>query len=162
MARTVVIVPLLLALTLARAGSHPPRDVVDYYLLLPSGYFEGLAADTRSERLRLFRDMKGSYIDRRHGFLHIAGDGAQPDVNVCLFKRPEATYLIAVNSNTGSDGWDPFKVTREVRPPGINRLLGFVLPRYGTTIKVVTERGRTVDYLYWDGSGFRVRPAGRH
>jgi len=169
-----VILYILLALALTRVGSHPPRDVVDYYLLLPSGYFDGLATDARSERMRLFHDMKGSYIDSRHGFLHIAGDGAQTDLNVCLFKRPDRTYLIAVNSNTDSDGqWGPFldfytyrqahlvSVTRAIRPPGIDRRLGFVLPRYGTTIKVVTQRGRTVDYLYWDGSGFRLRPVGR-
>src|SRR5437867_761624 len=78
MLQTGVIVQLLLALTLARGGAHPPRTVVDYYLLLPSKYFEGLATDTRSERMRLFRDFKGSFIDRQHGFLHIRGDGAQP------------------------------------------------------------------------------------
>ena len=173
MLQTGVFVQLLLALTLARGGAHPPRTVVDYYLLLPSKYFEGLATDTRSERMRLFRDFKGSFIDRQHGFLHIRGDGAQPDLNVCIFKRTDGTYLAAVNSNTDSDGqWEPFldfyvyraghlvNFTRPMRPQGLSRNLGFVLPRYGQTIKVVNENGRTLYGLHWTGMMF-VKPAGR-
>jgi hypothetical protein len=172
--RTGATLSLLLTLLAPRGAAHPPRTVVDYYLLLPSSYFAGLGTDTRSERLRLLKDFKGSYVDRAHGYLHIRGDGAQPDLNVCLFKRPDGSYLVAAGSTTDSDGqWDPefdfftyrqgrlVAVTRAIRPPGIDKRLGFVLPRYGTTIRVVNDRGKTVEYLYWNGSGFRARRAGR-
>src|SRR5207247_869914 len=108
MLRTGVIVQLLLALTLARGRAHPPRTVVDYYLLLPSGYFEGLATDTRSERMRLFRDFKGSFIDRQHGLLHIRGDGAQPDLNVSIFMRTERGAEGArLMQQAGVEGYSP-------------------------------------------------------
>jgi len=173
MGRLCTILSLLLIVVSPRGATHPPRSVIDYYLLLPSDYFDGLATDTRSERLRLLRDFKGSSVDRPHGFLHIRGDGAQSDLTVCLFKRPNGSYLVAVNSNTASDGvWGPsldfytyqqghlVNVTKAVRPAGINQQLGFVLPRYGTTIKVVNRRGKPVEYLYWNGAGFQLRRAG--
>ena len=99
MARTGLIVYLLLALTLARAGSHPPRTVVQYYLLLPSKYFGGLAADTRKERMHLILDRSGSVVDVDNGYLHVKGDGAQPELTVCIFRRPNQDYVAAVNSN---------------------------------------------------------------
>jgi len=136
MGRLCTILSLLLIVVSPRGATHPPRSVIDYYLLLPSDYFDGLATDTRSERLRLLRDFKGSSVDRPHGFLHIRGDGAQSDLTVCLFKRPNGSYLVAVNSNTASDGvWGPsldfytyqqghlVNVTKAVRPAGINQSL---------------------------------------
>src|SRR5260370_34641067 len=85
------------------AAAPPPRTVLDYYLLLPSRYLGGLGTDSRAERLRLLHDSKGSFVDIRNGYLHVAGAGEQSDLNVCIFRRPDQTYLAAVNANEDSN-----------------------------------------------------------
>ncbi len=158
------------AAALARPAT-PPRTVVDYYLLLPSEYFGGLANEgSRQERLRILRDFKGSLVDTRNGYLYLEGDGAQESLTVCLFRRPDRSYLIAVNANEDSDGgWDPsldfylyrnghlVNVTRSTLLRRFSKKLGYKLPRYGTTIKVITEAGETVYELPWVNGRFRVR-----
>jgi hypothetical protein len=153
-----------------RAGA-PPRSVVDYYLLLPSSYFD---IDSAKERLRLCHG-PGTVIDTKNGYLRTWGDGAQEALTVCLFRQPDHSYLVAVNANRASDGdWEPVldfyryrhgRLARAVPTPlprGLGKQLGYRLPRYGTTIQVVDEAGRTRYDLVWVGGRFRVRrPASR-
>src|SRR5260370_27568124 len=84
------------------AAAAAPRTVLDYYLLLPAKYLGGLGTDSRAERLRLLHDSKGSFVDVRNGYLHVAGAGAQRDLHVCIFRRPDQTYLAPVNANADS------------------------------------------------------------
>jgi hypothetical protein len=150
-----------------------PRTVVDYYLLLPRErqYFEW---ETREDLLRIITPASGGLTDIRNGYLETMGDGAQAQTTVCLFKRPDRTYVVAVSANRASDGdWEPWldfylykngrmvDVTEATLPMRVGKRLGFVLPRYGTTIKVINESGRKVYDWAWVGGRFRVRRAAR-
>jgi hypothetical protein len=152
-----------------------PRTVVDYYLLLgrekPYQYFEG---ETREDLLQLISPAAGGVTDIRNGYLETMGDGAQAKTTVCLFKRPDRTYLIAVSANETSDAsWEPWlafyrykngrmvNVTQATLPMRMGKRLGFVLPRYGTTIKVITASGQKLYDWAWVGGRFRVRRAAR-
>jgi hypothetical protein len=149
-----------------------PRTVVDYYLLLPKErqYFEW---DTREDLLRIITPPVG-VTDIKNGYLLTMGDGAQAATTVCLFKRPDRTYLVAVSANEASDGvWEPWldfylykngrmvDVTEATLPMRVGKHLGFQLPRYGTTIKVINEAGRRLYDWNWVGGRFRVRRAAR-
>src|SRR5690349_14812825 len=78
------------------ASTRPPKTVLDYFLLLPDKYFE--VTRGRGERLRWLRDTH-STVDVRHGYLSMNGDGAQAGLELCLFRRPEGSYLVAVSGN---------------------------------------------------------------
>jgi len=154
-------------------GSSPPRKtVVDFYLLLPSQYFDS-AFNSRQERLRWAR-LPYSVIDTRHGYLDMAGDGAQQSMTVCLFKRPDGTYLVAAGDNE-REVFDPFldfyeehagrlrDVSRNtVLPVRYDAALNYQLPRYGRTIRVTDTRGHLKYDLMWERTRFRLqRPAAR-
>jgi hypothetical protein len=49
--------------------------------------------------------------------------------------------------------------TRSTLPMRVNKTLGFVLPRPGTTFKVITEAGRKLSDSVWVRGRFRVRRA---
>lgn len=172
-------VSLVLA-TLATLGStafaapaaQPPHTVVDFYLLLPSDYFER-ENDGRhrpKERLALCSGREEGIVDIPHGYLFAAGDGAQSDLTVCLFKRPDRTYLVGVGQDSHPD-LAPFldfyeykagrlhKVTRAVLPVPFNPKLSYQLPRYGTTIRVTNSTGKSIYDLVWQGRKFTVRRA---
>jgi hypothetical protein len=112
-------------------------------------------------------------VDIRNGYLHVAGAGEQSDLNVCIFRRPDQTYLAAVNANEDSNGaWKPFlgfyvyrdghlvDVTRSTLPRPLSKRLGYRLPHYGTTLHVVDEAGQRVYDLLWAGGRFRAQPGG--
>ena len=148
-------------------ATKPPRTVVDFYLLLPQHpYFE---TDAPQDRINLCR-RQGGVIDPGNSYLHAVGDGAQMSLSVCLFKRPDKTYLVAVNSNDASDGdFKPFLDFYEYRngrlhavsklavlPIALSDGLKYELPRYGTTIKVMTRAGKEVHDLVWSRGKFKV------
>ena len=119
-------------------GVAPPRTVVDYYLLLPSKYFA--APLDREWRLGLLYVRKGSIVDNRNGYLHVEADGAQDNLTVCLFRRPDRTYLVAVSGDYIETSWEPFldfyiyrrgrlvNVTRSTLPRRFSKKLGYQLP----------------------------------
>jgi hypothetical protein len=133
-------------------GSRPLRKTaVDFYLRLPTQYFDS-AFNSTHERLRWARQSH-SVIDTGHGYLHMAGDGAQQAVTVCLFKRPDRTYLVAAGDNE-REVFDPIldfygerqgrlqEFSRDaVLPVRYDSDLNYRLPRYGRTIRVTDTRG---------------------
>jgi hypothetical protein len=149
--------------TVATSRVKSPRTVVDYYMLLPQRYFE---IDRRS----LLNPKYGAIVDVKNGYLRPWHDGAQIGWEMCLFKRLDGSYLFAVSWHEGpDDGWDPsldffsyqngrlVDVTRSTLPQRFSEKLGYELPRYGTTIRVVTESGKQVYDLVWTRERFQIR-----
>ncbi len=144
--------------------SHVPETVRDYYALLPDSYFEG----DLKERLTVMLHRPGAVVDIRNGFLHAVGDGAQTDVDVCLFKRSDRTYLVAVNYNDDDGVFATFldfymfengrlrDVTGSILPIPFDETLKYELPRKGTTIVVKNGAGTTVYRFIWGGDRFTL------
>ncbi len=85
--------------SIAKSEQESP-SVVDYFLLLPKDYFEG----PPSIWLRSMRESGGT-IDRKNGFMYCAGDGAQPEFEVALFRYADGRPLLAM-SNGELEGAD--------------------------------------------------------
>jgi len=143
-----------------------PQTVLDYYLLLPDKYFE---AD-REQRVRWMLDTtRGAIVDTKNGYLYAPGDGAQTDLYVCLFKQPDGTYLVAVNYNDYDGVFETFldfytykngrlvDVTKATLPVAFSKNLHYVLPRYGTTIKVTNKSRKRIYDLVWVNSRFELK-----
>jgi len=148
--------------------STRPQTVVDYYMLLPDKYFEA----NREQRLNWMLDPKrGAIVDIKNGYLYAPGDGAQTDVFVCLFKRSDGKYLIAVNYNDKNEVFESFldfyvyhhgrlrNVRRSVLPVPFNKRLYYELPRHGTTIVVTNKSGKKLYDLVWTRNVFRLKRA---
>jgi len=95
-------------------------------------------------------------------------------LEVCLFKRTDGSYLVAVNGiEPPDDVWTPWlefltyqkgrwvDVTEATLPRWFSKQLGYELPRYGTTIRVVTESGKRVYDLVWTRGRFQVKRKSR-
>jgi len=145
---------------------NEPHTVVDYYMLLPDKYFEA----NRDERLHWMLDPKrGAIVDISNGYLYAPGDGAQTDIYACLFKKSNGTYLMAVGYNDKDEVFETFldffvydhghmlNVTKNVFPVRFNKNLFYLLPRWGTTIKVTNTSGKKLYDLVWTGSVFLLK-----
>jgi hypothetical protein len=150
------------------AAPVPPKTVLDYFLLLPNKYFE----IGRRERMRWLKDTH-SIVDTRHGYLRMYGDGAQAELELCLFRKAGGSYLIGVAGNLASDGgWDPWldlytyrnghfvDVEKQMLPIRFPAAAGYRLPRYGRTILVRTAAGRVLYRCTWTGTRFAVEKTG--
>jgi hypothetical protein len=180
-----LLVPLASGITeAARSGSartehsdrqKQPHTVVDYYLLLPTRYFEREDDGQRrpKDRLESIQESAGGILDIKNGYLYAKGDGAQPDLSVCVFKRPDKTYLVAVSHSDADYVFDPFldfyayengrlrDVTKATLPVAIRSELLYELPRFGTTIHVTRRNGKRMYDLVWYNGRFRVRRPGK-
>ena len=112
---------------------------------------------------------RGAIVDVKNGYLYAPGDGAQTDVYVCLFKKSDGSYLIAVkthptdtNEYTRLDFY-VFKrgmlldVSKTVLPVAVNEELKYELPRYGRTILVKNKNGSRAYDLIWVADRFRLK-----
>jgi hypothetical protein len=158
--------------SIAKSEQEPP-SIVDYFLLLPKDYFEG----PPSIWLRSMRESGGT-IDKKNGFMYCAGDGAQPEFEVALFRYRDGRPLLAMSGGEleGADnlyfrffepgpngkmqvvnhwmfpvpdgGYDP-----ESGAPKAN--WEFILPRTGRTILIRTAKGHKVLHkLTWKDDRF--------
>ncbi len=145
-----------------------PRTVLDYYTLLPDKYFEA----NREQRVNWMLDPKrGAIVDVKNGYLYAPGDGAQTDIYVCLFKRSDGTYLIAVNYDDKNGVFESFldfyvyhhgrlrDVGKSVMPVAFKKRLHYGLPRYGSTITVTNKSGKKLYDLVWVRNVFRLKRA---
>ena len=146
--------------------SSKPHTVLDYYLLLPEKYFE---AD-KEQRVKWMLDQKhGAIVDIKNGYIYARGDGAQTSIYVCLFKRTDRSYLIAVKSHDSDmDEYTHLDfyvyengrlrdVSKAVLPVSVNEELRYAMPRYGTTIKVSSKKGRKMYDLTWVRNRFKLK-----
>jgi hypothetical protein len=143
-----------------------PHTVLDYYLLLPEKYFEA----NEKERVKWMLDpLRGAIVDVKNGYLYAPGDGAQTDIYVCLFKKADGNYLIAVKTHPGDtdeytyldfyvfEGGRLLDVTKTVLPLAVNEEFKYELPRYGTTIHVKNKSGGKIYDLLWASDRFRLK-----
>jgi hypothetical protein len=142
------------------ATTTKPVTVVDYYMLLPQDYFEVPA----SSRKNLIDASGGGFVDKANGFLFAQGDGAQPSLDVALFKRKDGNYIVAVHSDATeeTDGFLDFYTWNGTKLVGVANLLPkpfdpkftYKIPRRGTTISVSSVKGSKRYSYRWNGTKF--------
>lgn len=146
-----------------------PRTVREFFALLPDKYFTLEGCDrahdkncdrARAEFLKTFLQIE----DAANGYLKTACDGAQSCLTMALFKRPDGSYLVGVNTSfeMGDDyyfldyaGGRWTDVTAEVVPEFSKRNM-YELPRYGTTVKVYAKK------IIEEGPDFMASERGAH
>jgi len=165
------------------AVSDGPKTVREFFMLLPEDYFfmEGCDKKTDKDCRRAKLDYLKTYLeidDVKNGYLKAGCDGAQACIEMTIFKRPDATYLVAVA--TMLEMFDDYyfldhkdgkwtDVSKTVVPQYDKGNI-YELPRYGTTVKVykkkvvekgddyeVTERGQKLYELEWKDGRFTVK-----
>jgi hypothetical protein len=143
-------------------ATSSPKTVVDYYYLLPDELFE----IQRKERKVLLDPANKPVIDIPHGYLLATGDGAQPTMEVALFKKKNGDYVVAVvqkDLETG-DTFLNFYAYRNHQLSKVNGLLPnkidpslvYKLPRTGTTIEASNPKGKRVHSFAWNGEKFEL------
>ncbi|HEV2829112.1 MAG TPA: hypothetical protein VGW76_16060 [Pyrinomonadaceae bacterium] len=112
---------------------------------------------------------RGAIVDLKNGYLFAPGDGAQTDIYVCLFRRSDGNYLIAVNYNDKNGVFDSFldfyslhqgklqEVRSGVLPVPFDKRLYYILPRFGTTIVATDRSGKKLYDLVWLRNAFRLK-----
>jgi hypothetical protein len=157
-----------------RKSEKEKMSVVDYFLLLPSDTFEGPPNDW----LDVMR-ANGEVIDKENGYMNCPGDGAQPTVEVALFRYRNGRPLLALCSGElegtdsvqlkffelGADGHMQ-QISRQILPgaymkndPGsgyVKEGWQFELPRKGRTIAVRSEKAQNILHKFsWNGEKFQ-------
>lgn len=169
----------VLAVSAAQAQTKPPRTVRDFFNLLPQKYFtlEGCEPkkDKNCERAR--REYVEMYLeteDTANGFWKSGCDGAQSCLTMALFKRPDASYVVALKTEfeSGSEnyfleykGGKWLDISGKIIPQFSKNNL-YELPRVGTTVEVykkktvddgITERGAKLYDLAWKNGKFTIQ-----
>ena len=159
---------------MVRKSEKEKMSVVDYFLLLPSDTFEGPPNDW----LDVMR-ANGEVIDKENGYMNCPGDGAQPTVEVALFRYRNGRPLLALCSGElegtdsvqlkffelGADGHMQ-QISRPILPgahmkndPGngyVKEGWQFELPRKGRTIVVRSEKAKKILHKFtWNGEKFQ-------
>lgn len=150
----------------AQVAPDAPKNVLEFYKYLPDKYFE---AD-RDQRTTVLLDPKrGSIVDIPNGYLYAQGDGAQGSLWVCVFKRPDRSYLMTVKFQPPEEArptldfyeWRDGRLQpverKRVLPVTFDGRLTYQMPRQGRTIKVVARDGTRLYDLTWTGTKFEKR-----
>jgi hypothetical protein len=157
-------------------ATHTPRTILDFYLFLPSQYFEfGYRAKPDvvvQERVKYLKMQPANILDVKNGYLLMYGDGAQFSMSMAIFRRTDNSYLVtvvqggeetqygkAIYSDIDCYLYNPQKRQLYAVPQdefGIPRgAVSFNLPHYGRTIHVQSYRNKKPLYdLFWDGKRF--------
>ena len=129
-----------------------PRNVRDFFMLLPEKYFvlEGCDREkdkdckkAREEYLKTFGE-----VDIANGYIKGGCDGGQSCMEMAIFKRPDGTYLVGLateaemmNDNYFLDhrngSWSD--VSSSVIPEFSKKYM-YALPRHGTTVQVFAKK----------------------
>jgi hypothetical protein len=161
---------LLSGTTVSAAKPKPPQTVVEYYLLLPGEWFSPAVGNSK-DRLDLLDPKRDGVVDIRNGYLQTTTTATQELLTVCLFRRPDHSYLVAASANLAPDdgSWAPaiqfytyrngrlVDVTHSTLPRHFSGRLGYVLPRHGRTISVITKSGKRVYEMLWVRRKFQVK-----
>jgi hypothetical protein len=168
----------------AQAQNRQPKTVRDFFNLLPQKYFslEGCSASptaancqqARKDYIKTFLEIE----DTANGYWKSGCDGAQSCLVMALFKRPNNTYIVALNVTAEvqddyffleykNGKW--FDVGAQV-VPGYSRKNIYELPQRGTTVEVfakrilekgadyeLTEKGAKLYDLEWKNGKFSRR-----
>ncbi|HEX8237640.1 MAG TPA: hypothetical protein VF600_16905 [Abditibacteriaceae bacterium] len=157
----------------AKPATASPKTVLDYFMLLPQDFFEFPKSHLKS----YLHDESGEIlmVDKKNDYLRMAGDAAQATIYMALF-RHKGRVLVGTYSDGEGGGilhlmryengkWRD--VTKAMLPVPYNDNYIYIIPRYGTTIKVTTGnseedwveygRGKKVYELVWTQGKFKVR-----
>ena len=140
--------------TVTAAAQNPqPKTVRDFFMLLPAKYFEVgcCGADGKTDLKtahRLYLDAFLRVEDTANGYLEGGCDGGQSCISMALFKKPDGTYIVGVHTADTMYEHNYFLEYRGGRwhdvsakvVPGFSRDKGYALPRYGTTVEVLSTR----------------------
>lgn len=155
-----------------------PRNVLDFYMMLPAKYFvwDGCSRDDEAcNRQRKVEDPDPT-VDIPNGYLSVGSD--LQSAQIAIFKKADGSYLAAITD--GGTTWDEFHVvefrngkfvdvTMDVVPEH-SQLRSYELPRQGTTITVrrvernengVPDFFEIVYYLDWKNDRFVQRKANK-
>lgn len=138
----------------ATAQTKQPKNVLEFFKLLPQKYFplEGCSDNptakncerARSEYLKTYLEVE----DAANGYLKSGCDGAQSCLEMALFKRGENDYLVGLdvsNEETTRNYFLEYKsgewkdVGASVVPQFSDKNI-YEIPRYGTVVKVYARR----------------------
>jgi hypothetical protein len=149
-----------------RKSEKQKISVLDYFLLLPSDTFEG----PPYAWLNLMR-ANGEVIDKENGYMNCAGDGAQPEFEVALFRYRNGRPLLALCSGElegpGAVELNFFEPSTDGKMHEIRRSIfpvadskddrwQFELPRQGKTILVRARKGKKILHKFtWNGEKFQ-------
>ncbi|MGD9629168.1 MAG: hypothetical protein AB7V18_07980 [Pyrinomonadaceae bacterium] len=161
------------------AASDQPKTVIEFFNLLPEKYFplEGCFRETdkdckkaRADYLKTFTEV----ADIKNGYFKGGCDGAQSCIEMAIFKRPDGSYLVGIQTTAevmndfyfldyAAGAWRD--ASAEV--PGFSQKNWYEMPRIGTTMKVfekkviekgddyeITEKGRKLYDLVWKDGKF--------
>lgn len=156
------------------AQTRQPKTVRELFIALPAKYFSLDCCVTIRDRRKAMEKYLATYLeveDTANGYMKGGADAAQEGFEMALFKRPDGSYLIGLNT-FGEGGledtpWLVFidyragrwiDVSRQVIPEYSPATLEYILPRKGTTIEVykkVEEGDQPKLYsLTWKDSKF--------
>jgi len=161
------------------AQTKQPKTVREFFNLLPQKYFplEGCSdKPTKANCDRARREYVGNYLeveDTANGFWKSGCDGAQMCLTMALFRRPDASYIVAVQTEFEADtrnyfleyrGGQWFDISARVIP-GFSRSNIYEPPRRGTTVAVYAKdrsrefpsRGKKLYDLVWKNGKFSVK-----
>lgn len=151
-----------------------PRTVRDFFMLLPQKYFALEPPLTKKEYLKRFLVVE----DTANGYLEGSGDGAQGGLTMALFKRPDASYIVGLNTFHEADDnyyfleykngqW--FDISAKAVPNYSKKNI-YKLPRQGTTVQVfakkilekgadyeLSEQGAKLYDLAWKDGKFTIQ-----
>lgn len=154
-----------------------PKTVRDFFMLLPSAYFEvGCCKDTKESYLKTYLDVE----DTANGYMKGGAEAGQGGFEMTLFKKPDNAYIIGLY--TFGEVWDDFRfleyrggkwfdVSKKVVPDYSSKRW-YILPRYGTKVEVyernreetaseedfeIVEKGEKLYDLEWKNGKFVIK-----
>jgi hypothetical protein len=160
----------------ASAQTRQPRTVREFFNLLPQKYFtlEGCEPRTdkncetaRQKYIQTFLEIE----DTANGYWKSGCDGGQSCLTMALFKRPDATYVVALQKEFESGIENHFLEYRNGKwfdiaariVPNFSKNNVYELPQKGTTVQVYKrrmiddgfdERGAKLYNLLWQNGKF--------
>lgn len=162
------------------AQTKQPKTVRDFFNLLPQKYFtlercvdkptKNNCDKARAEYLKNYLEVE----DTANGYMKGSCDGAQSCFTMVLFKRPNGTYIIAINKLFETSEQTHFleytsgkwKDIGAQVIPGYGKEKTYELPRQGTTTAVYQlketdegfiERGEKLYELVWRNGKFSIK-----
>lgn len=141
-----VVLPLALALPASAQTQTHRRTVLDYFKMLPSGWFSA-SGQPRMQQLREgfnpeIPTSRRSFVDLKNDFLRFNADAiGLMDVAVFRFEGRDTVAVLSDYEGTTLSFWRPqnghlVEVTKQF-PFSLRGTVTYVLPRRGTTIRVL-------------------------
>jgi len=166
-----------------KTRANQPQNVREFFMELPSEFFEiegcEVSKDAGCQKSkRDYLKKYGTVEDIKNGYIEAGGDGAQGTFKMAIFKKPDASYLVALN--TFSETAEKYKffeveqgkwadVSIEVVPEYSSTNI-YEIPRNGTTIPVfakeiieqregfeVSKKGIKLYDLVWENGEFSIK-----